>query len=83
MLSYLSIVKIIAETVGLIQMSVIIKKLFYNVIRSNIKWDVIISLSLEYTHADFKMSLHVRVRIKIISWKFDSLNPKDSRVIHP
>ena len=47
MLSYLYIVKIIAETLGLIQMSVIIKKLFYNVIRSNIKWDVIISLSLK------------------------------------
>ena len=31
------------ESVNLMQMSIIIKKLFYNVVRSNIKWDVIIS----------------------------------------
>ena len=65
---HFSIVKIIAERVSLIQMSNIIKKLFYSVLQTNIKWDVIISpssrllLKCEF-NTDFKIELK-----SITSW---------------
>ena len=31
----------------------------------------------------FKISLYALLHIKIIPWKFDILNPKNSRVIRP
>ena len=36
-----------------------------------------------YTNADLKISLQVRLQIKIIPWKFYILSPKNSRVIRP
>ena len=35
------------------------------------------------TNADLKISQHVRIHIKTISWKFHIPNPKNSRMINP
>ena len=36
-----------------------------------------------YTNADLKISLYVRVHIKLVLWKFHILNPKNSQAICP
>ena len=38
---------------------------------------------LKGTNADLKISLHTRINLKIIHWKFRILNPNKSRVIYP
>ena len=38
---------------------------------------------LQITNADLKISLHVRIRLKIIPWKRHILNLNKSRVIYP
>ena len=46
-------------------------------------WSFHFSCALRYTNADLKMSLYVRVHIKMIPWKIRILNPRNSRVMYP
>ena len=39
-------------------------------------------MTQRYTNADLKISLYVRVHIKLIPWKFRLLNPENSEVIY-
>ena len=44
---------------------------------------ILSEVTLKYTNADLKISLFALIHIKIISWKFRILNPKNSPVVFP
>ena len=48
-------------------------------------WNIVqlIEIPVRDTNADLKISLYVYVHVKIITWKFRILNPKNSNVIFP
>ena len=59
-------------------------KMFFVVLKFAIYWDVKMNKmqrAQRYANAYLKISLQVRVHIKLISWKFRILNPRNCRVI--
>ena len=44
---------------------------------------LLLKFTWRYTNVDLKISPYIVIAIKVISWKFRILNPKNSWVIHP
>ena len=57
----------------------ILTYIFHSVLLAN-QWHLLI---LKVRYADLKIYLHVLVHIKIMFWKFRTVNLKNSRAIYP